>query len=86
MGELDSEPAVSVGVLDEMKQKVIVVGKRVVRGNEVGTIIEQTTPLEFCELHGDCLGPTCRIRWNDGRVRKECLYVLLRKNGFRLEE
>ena len=68
-----------------MRQKVVLVGMKVVKGDEVGTIIEQITPLEFCEMHGDCLGPTCRVRWSDGRIRKECIYVLTRKNGFRLE-
>lgn len=69
-------------------QKINIVGKKLVGPDKKlqGTILHQFTEVGFCDQHRDCLGPIIRFRWVDGRVRRECLAVLIKQNGYKLTE
>jgi len=70
------------------EQSIILEGKKLADkdGNIVGTIVEQLTILRACDQHQKCPGPIVRFRWGDGRLRRECLYVLLKFNEYKLVE
>ena len=72
----------------EGEQSVILTGKKLKDkdGNIAGTIVEQLTMLRACDQHSDCPGPIVRFRWADGRLRRECLYTLIKHSGYKLVE
>ena len=72
----------------EGDQSIILEGKKLcdAEGEIKGTILEQLTPLRACDEHKDCPGPIVRFRWTDGRLRRECLYTLIKHNGYRRVE
>lgn len=70
------------------EQQIVLEGKKLLdaEGNVAGTIVEQLTVLKACDQHKSCLGPIVKFRWTDGRLRRECLYDLIKHHGYRLGE
>lgn len=70
-----------------MAQHISLVNRGLLKnGKDAGTIREQLTELHTCTFHPSCHGPVVRVEWADGRLRKECLYQLLKDEGFALKE
>jgi hypothetical protein len=71
-----------------INQSVVLPGKKLVNKDDkvMGTILEQLTPLQACDQHKGCPGPIVRFRWVDGRLRRECLYALIKHSGYKLIE
>jgi hypothetical protein len=74
--------------MPEGEQQVVLEGKKLLDkdGKEMGTIVEQLTILRACDQHEKCPGPIVRFRWADGRLRRECIYVLIKYNKYKLSE
>jgi hypothetical protein len=69
------------------EQSVHLPGKKLYKDNQMrATITEQLTPLHFCDQHAGCPGPVCRVTWSDGRVRRECLYTLIKGQDYELRQ
>jgi len=76
------------------KQTVALKGKKLYypkdypeKGDKLaGTVLEQITPLEACDQHGDCPGPIVNFEWEHGKVRRECMYMLIRGKKFQLRD
>ena len=68
--------------------KLVLTGKKLYNEQDVfqGTITRQITDLGMCDQHTSCPGPVVRFKWADGRDRKECLYVLIKVQGWKLKE
>lgn len=71
-----------------MNQSVILAGKVLCdgEGQVAGNIIQQLTQLGMCDQHEKCPGPIVRLQWSDGRLRRECLYSLIKQHGYKLAE
>lgn len=75
---------------------ISLVGKELMKDGEVcGKIVGMVTTIHerLCTIHdecpgsyaGGCPGPTVRVQWkNRAHARKECMYQLLRCEGYTL--
>lgn len=70
------------------RQHVVLAGKKLFNEDDVfqGIIRKQLTELETCDQHHECRGPVVEFKWKDGRIRKECLYVLIEIKKWSLRE
>ena len=69
-----------------MNQTVTLPGKHLFKdGKDCAVIQDQITLLGACDQHQRCAGPVVRLKWANGKVRKECLFVLIKQQGYELK-
>lgn len=70
-----------------MNQQIVLEGKKLItKAGLKGVITQQLSALGACSMHPKCAGPVARVKWEDGRERRECLYQLIKLEGCTLTE